>query len=186
MRLRGVRMLGCSVAELLGLGVRDSRALNRSLESLTTPFVESPSPPTVSCGGRRCRRRMRGALYEICAIYRRWSERARRCANDVLVKRPLIRLRHPSTRFARSGQALLPQQETAGGEGLSIGGTAENEPLVQLHIVASFATNSLTAIPLNVTFRPMGFRLGGLFNRYTSGMRGQPGDLGSGPPALMP
>jgi len=120
MRLRGVRMLGCSVAELLGLGVRDSRALNRSLESLTTPFVESPSPPTVSCGGRRCRRRMRGALYEISAIYRRWSENARRRANDVLVKRPLIRLRH-----------LLPQLKSAGGEGLSIGGTPENEPLAQ-------------------------------------------------------
>ena len=72
-----------------------------------------------------------------------------------------------------------------GGEGLSIGGIAENEPLV-LHIVPSFATNSLTAIPLNVTFRPMGFRLGGLFDRYTSGMLGQPGDLGSGPPAPMP
>jgi len=69
---------------------------------------------------------MRGALYERCAIYQRWSESARRCANDVLVKRPLIRLRH-----------LLPQQETAGGEGLSIGGTAENEPLAQLHIFPS-------------------------------------------------
>ena len=67
---------------------------------------------------------MRGALYEICAIYRRCSESARRRANDGLVKRPLIRLRH-----------LLPQQKTAGGEGLSIGGTAENEPLAQLHIV---------------------------------------------------
>jgi len=83
---------------------------------------------------------MRGALYEICAIYRRWSESARRRANDVLVKRPLIiRLRH-----------LLPQQETAGGEGLSIGGTAENEPLAQLHIVPSFATNRVPAIPLSV------------------------------------
>jgi len=37
---------------------------------------------------------MRGALYEICAIYRRWSESARRRATDVRVKRPLIRLRH--------------------------------------------------------------------------------------------
>ena len=111
------------------------------ITALATPFVESPSPPTVSCGGRRCRRRMRGALYEICAIYRRWSERARRCANDVLVKRPLIRLRHPSTRFARSGQALLPQLKTAGGEGLSIGGTAENERHAQLHVAPSFATN---------------------------------------------
>jgi len=81
----------------------------------------------------------RGALYEICAIYRRWSEGARRRANDVLVKRPLIRLRH-----------LLPQQETAGGEGLSIEGTAENEPLAQLHIVPSFATNGVPAIPLSV------------------------------------
>ena len=46
--------------------------------------------------------------------------------DDVLVKRPLIRLRH-----------LLPQLKSAGGEGLSIGGTSENEPLTQLHIVAS-------------------------------------------------
>ena len=98
--------------------------------ALATPFIESPSPPTVSCGGRRCRRRMRGALYEIWAIYRRWSERARRCANDVLVKRPLIRLRH-----------LLPQLKSAGGEGLSIGGTAENERHAQLHVAPSFATN---------------------------------------------
>jgi|GEM_PF-1050229 len=81
--------------------------------ALATPFIESPSPPTVSCGGRRCRRRMRGALYEICAIYRRWSERARRCANDALVKRPLIRLWH-----------LLPQLKSAGGEGLSMKGVA--------------------------------------------------------------
>jgi len=112
---------------------------NCSLESLATPFVESPSLPAVSCGGRRWRSRMRGALYEICAIYRRWSENARRRANDVLVNRPLIRLRH-----------LLPQQETAGGEGLSIGGTAENEPLAQPHIVPSFATNRVPAIPLSV------------------------------------
>ena len=74
---------------------------------------------------------MRGALYEICAIYRRRSENARRRANDVLVKRPLIRLRH-----------LLPQLKSAGGEGLSIGGTAENEQLAQLHIVPSFVTLS--------------------------------------------
>src|SRR5437763_5153120 len=78
---------------------------------------------------------MREALYEICAIYRRWFESARRRPNDVRVKRPLIRLRHPSTRFARSGQALLPQLKSAGGEGLSIGGPAENERLAQLHIV---------------------------------------------------
>ena len=76
---------------------------------------------------------MRGALYDICAIYRRWSENARRRANGVRVKRPLIRLRHPSTRFARSGQALLPQLKSAGGEGLSIGGTAENEPSTTPH-----------------------------------------------------
>ena|GEM_PF-1294009 len=87
-------------------------------ESIATPFVESPSPPAVSCGGRRWRSRMRGALYEICAIYRRWSESARWRANDVLVKRPLIRLRH-----------ILPQLKSAGGEGLSIGGAAENERL---------------------------------------------------------
>ena len=55
-----------------------------------------------------------------------------------VVKRPLIRLRH-----------LLPQQETAVGEGLSIGGTAENEPLAQLHIVLVFATNRVPAIPLS-------------------------------------
>jgi len=29
---------------------------------LAISFVESPSPPAVSCGGRRCRRRMRGAF----------------------------------------------------------------------------------------------------------------------------
>jgi len=82
---------------------------------------------------------MRGALYEIFAIYRRWSESARRRANHELVKRPLIRLRH-----------LLPQLKSAGGEGLSIGGTAENEPLAQLHIVPSLATNRIPAIPLRV------------------------------------
>jgi hypothetical protein len=113
--------------------------LNGSLESLATPFVESPSPPAVSCGGRRCRRRMREALYEICAIYRHWSESARRRANDVRVKRPLIRLRH-----------LLPQLKSAGGEGLSIGGTAENEPLAQLHIAQNVATNRVPAIPLSM------------------------------------
>ena len=36
----------------------------------------------------------RGALYGICAIYRRCSKSTRRRANDALVKRPLIRLRH--------------------------------------------------------------------------------------------
>jgi len=82
---------------------------------------------------------MRGALYEIYAIYRRWSESARRRANNVLVKRPLIRLRH-----------LLPQLKSAGGEGLSIGGTAENEPFAQLHVVPSFGTNRVPAIPLSV------------------------------------
>jgi len=82
---------------------------------------------------------MRGALYEIFAIYRRWSENARRLANDILVKCPLIRLRH-----------LLPQLKSAGGEGLSIGGTAENEPLAQLQIVPSFAINRVPAIPLSV------------------------------------
>jgi len=81
----------------------------------------------------------RGALYENMRAYRRWSESARRRANDVLVKRPLIRLRH-----------LLPQLKSAGGEGLSIGGTAENEPLAQPHIVPSFATNRVPAIPLSV------------------------------------
>jgi len=80
-----------------------------------------------------------GGVYQICAIYRRWSESARRRANDVLVKRPLIRLRH-----------LLPQLKSAGGEGLSIGGTAENEALAQLHIVPSFATNRVPAIPLSM------------------------------------
>ena len=54
-----------------------------------------------------------GGVYEIFAIYRHWSESARRRANDVLVKRPLIRLRH-----------LLPPQETAAGEGLSMKGMA--------------------------------------------------------------
>jgi len=82
---------------------------------------------------------MRGALYEICAIYRRWSESARRRANNVFVKRPLIRLRH-----------LLPQLKSAGGEGLSIGGTAENERLLQLNIVQRLLTNSMPAIPLSV------------------------------------
>ena len=105
--------------------------------ALATPFIESPSPPAVSLRGRRacperaervegCRRRMRGALYERCAIYPRWSESARRRANYVRVKRPLIRLRH-----------LLPQLKIAGGEGLSIGGAAENERLAQLHNVPS-------------------------------------------------
>jgi len=32
---------------------------------------------------------------------------------------PSSAYRHPSTRFARSGQALLPQLKSAGGEGLS-------------------------------------------------------------------
>jgi len=82
---------------------------------------------------------MRGVLYEIFAIYRRWSENARRRANHELVKRPLIRLRH-----------LLPQLKSAGGEGLSIGGIAENELLAQLHIVPSFATNRVPAIPLSM------------------------------------
>ena len=81
---------------------------------------------------------MRGALYEVCTIYRRCSESARRRANYVLVQRPLIRLRH-----------LLPQLKNAGGEGLSIGGTAENEPLAQLHIVPSLA-NRVATIPLTV------------------------------------
>jgi len=45
-----------------------------------------------------------------------------------VVKRPLIRLRH-----------LLPQQETAGGEGLSIGGIAENERLGLAGLAAAFA-----------------------------------------------
>src|SRR5437764_11539477 len=40
-----------------------------SLASLATPFVESPSPHAVSCGGRRCRSRMRAEHYEIGAIY---------------------------------------------------------------------------------------------------------------------
>ena len=44
----------------------------------------------------------------------------------------------------------IPQLKSAGGEGLSIGGYAENEPLAQLHIVPSFATNRMPAIPLNV------------------------------------
>src|SRR5437763_17003345 len=77
--------------------------LNCSIEGIATPFVESPSPPAVSCGGRRWRSRMRGALYEICAMYPRWSESARRRANYLRVKRPLIRLRH-----------LLPQLKSAG------------------------------------------------------------------------
>ena len=64
---------------------------------------------------RGWRSRMRGAFYEICAIYRRWSENARRRTNDVLLKRPLIRLRH-----------LLPPQETAEGEGLSMKGSGKS------------------------------------------------------------
>ena len=68
-----------------------------------TVGVCPPLPPT------KIDLQSRGALYEICAIYRRWSESARRRANDVRVKRPLIRLRH-----------LLPQLKSAGGEGLSM------------------------------------------------------------------
>ena len=82
---------------------------------------------------------MRGALYERCAIYQRWSESARRRANYVRVKRPLIRLRH-----------LLPQLKSAGGEGLSIGGTAENETLATTPHRPKFATNRAPAIPLSV------------------------------------
>jgi len=107
--------------------------------ALPLPSSRALLPPRFLCGGRRWRSRMRGALYEIRAIYRRWSERARRRTNNVRVRRPLIRLRH-----------LLPQLKSAGGEGLSIGGTAENEPLAQLHIVSSFATNKVPAIPLSV------------------------------------
>src|SRR5205814_3415657 len=102
--------------------------LNCSLPNNATPYVE------------RYRRRKRGALYKIGSMYRRWSESARRRTNNVLVKRPLMRLRH-----------LLPQLKSAGGEGLSIGDTPENEPLAQLHIVPSFATNRLPAIPLSVS-----------------------------------
>jgi|GEM_PF-3062798 len=112
---------------------------NCSLESLATPFVESPSPPAVSCGGRRWRSRMRGALYEIWAICRRWSESARRRANDVLVKRPLIRLRH-----------LLPQQKNRWGRRTLDWGYCRERNARALHIVPSFATKRVPAIPLSV------------------------------------
>jgi len=109
------------------------RSNTRSLELFPRESCHSlcrePFSPRGFLRGEKVAKPDEGGAYEICAIYRRWSESARRCANDILVKRPLIRLRH-----------LLPQQETAGGEGLSIGGTAENEPLAQLHIVPSLAT----------------------------------------------
>jgi hypothetical protein len=91
---------------------------NHNLIVFSKPSSMSPVSVHDVPVSTRCRRRMRGALYEICAIYRRWSESARRRANDVRVKRPLIRLRH-----------LLPQLKSAGGEGLSIERTPENEPL---------------------------------------------------------
>src|SRR5216684_4910425 len=83
------------------------RGLNCSLEILATPFVESPSPTAVSCGGRRCRRRMRGRLQEMYGLAtRRPLVGILHIPNLRTREAPLIRLRH-----------LLPQLKSAGGEG---------------------------------------------------------------------
>ena len=44
--------------------------LTVSPESLPRPFVESPSPPAVFCGGRRWRSRMREASHSAATILR--------------------------------------------------------------------------------------------------------------------
>ena len=121
-----------------GLSGWPHSSLELSLESVRCPLSRVLLPPRFLCGGRRCRRRMRGAFTRqkrSCVAGPKAARRQESRTNNVLVKRPLIRLRH-----------LLPQLKSAGGEGLSIGGTAENEPLAQRHIIPSFATNRVPAI----------------------------------------
>ena len=112
-----------------GVGGRESEdvALSPLFSGAEHAVTTRAFSPAVSCGGEGADRRMRGRS----RVGRLRTSRATKHAMLSIglrpasvepnnrVYAPLIRLRHPSTRFARSGQALLPPQETAGGEGLS-------------------------------------------------------------------
>jgi multiple sugar transport system substrate-binding protein len=98
-----------------GLAVAGSRGeSSEQIEVADAALTSRAFSPAFFSGGEGADRRMRGRL-----------ARTRSVDRDSRVNAPLIRLRHPSTRFARSEQALLPPQETAGGEGLLTKGTGE-------------------------------------------------------------